>query len=359
MKKILLIPILLFLTGCYNYIEINNLVIVSGIAIDYKDSKYNICFEALYQDKEKSDSKFEKGNVTCVEGITIADAFSNYEKGLSKKPFFAHLKLLIISDSIAKDRLKNVIEFILRNNEIRNNFYVTVTNDNIHEILSMQTNYNPVVSEYIKNIIESKKYRNNISSGILFKNIAKKFLSKKENIILSSINKSDDNIFISGSAIFDDKGLKNYLSISESETLNIMLNKKPYIIVKNKCDDDKYISFEIYKNNQKSVIQKDLFTLNFDMDAEILENECNINLENKKDNKKITNDLENKLNNDFLKIINKLKNYNCDILGINNKYYIKQKDFRKKYFKNTNYEINVKIDINKKGQTFVINNYDK
>ena len=40
MKKILLIIIIIFLTGCYNYTEINDLAFVSSIGIDY--NKTNI-----------------------------------------------------------------------------------------------------------------------------------------------------------------------------------------------------------------------------------------------------------------------------------------------------------------------------
>ena len=44
MKKILLIPIILLLTGCWNYNELNNLAICTGIAIDKNENNYEITF---------------------------------------------------------------------------------------------------------------------------------------------------------------------------------------------------------------------------------------------------------------------------------------------------------------------------
>ena len=45
MKKIILLFILLLLTGCKDYTEINDLGIISGMIIDYKDNKYEITTE--------------------------------------------------------------------------------------------------------------------------------------------------------------------------------------------------------------------------------------------------------------------------------------------------------------------------
>lgn len=42
MKKIILLFMLLLLTGCKDYTEINDLGIISGMIIDYKDNKYEI-----------------------------------------------------------------------------------------------------------------------------------------------------------------------------------------------------------------------------------------------------------------------------------------------------------------------------
>ena len=55
MKKIIILLSLIFiLTGCYDNIELDDLAIVSGVGIDYKDEKFYLTYEIL------SDTKTEK-----------------------------------------------------------------------------------------------------------------------------------------------------------------------------------------------------------------------------------------------------------------------------------------------------------
>ena len=48
MKKIIILLCLtFFLTGCYDNIELNDLAIISGVGIDYKDNQYYLTYEIL------------------------------------------------------------------------------------------------------------------------------------------------------------------------------------------------------------------------------------------------------------------------------------------------------------------------
>ena len=51
MKKIILLFILLFsLTGCFDYVEIDDLVIITGMLIDYKDNEFEITSQVIEND---------------------------------------------------------------------------------------------------------------------------------------------------------------------------------------------------------------------------------------------------------------------------------------------------------------------
>lgn len=349
MKKVLIIIIFLFtLTGCYNYVEINNLVLISGIGIDYDNDEYKITFEVLNQNKENSDSNFEWGKAITVSGNTIANAFSNFEEKISKKAYYAHMKLMILSENVAKNKFKEITEFILRNNEIRNNFYLAISDEyKPEELLNIQDKYYPVASDQIKDIIENKKYRNYITNDSLFKNIVNNYLTSNKNIYLTTLSLEDKKPVIGKTAIFTENKLVNYLDLNETETMSILLNKKPNIFYKYKCEENKYITLEIYKSIVKYNIKKNFYTLDINIDSEVLENNCD---KKSKDNdpykEKIIKDLESNIT----KLINKLKNNNSDIIGISNKYYIKYKNKNNKYFENTNFKVSINMDINKKGQ---------
>ena len=47
MKKIIIILICLLLYGCYDYTEINDLVIITGIILDYQNDKYILTSQVI------------------------------------------------------------------------------------------------------------------------------------------------------------------------------------------------------------------------------------------------------------------------------------------------------------------------
>lgn len=245
MKKLILIILsLIFITGCYNYTEINNIKLVNGIYIDYKNDKYIFRFD------------INNENIYSTAS-SISEGFRNFESKISKRAYYAHLKILILSNEVLKNHFNEVTEFFLRNNEIRNNFYLVVS-DNLKEIKS----------NYIKSLIINS---NDVVSSPLFKKIVTAYLSNKEIIIPVIDDKS-----IIGSVIKRKNSIKK-LNIDDSRLYKIIKNKHPNIVYKN---------LNIYHSKVKKIND----TLYIFLDAELKEN---INIKVKKDLKK---DLEILLN---------------------------------------------------------------
>ena len=60
MKKIWILLILpFFLTGCYDYQELNNRAVIAGIAIDYKEEEFFIDLEILNNVQAKKKMKIK------------------------------------------------------------------------------------------------------------------------------------------------------------------------------------------------------------------------------------------------------------------------------------------------------------
>ena len=60
-KKLLCVIFIFFLTGCYNYQEINGLAIITAIGIDKKDDKYHVSYQVI---NPKSNSSSTDSNQT-------------------------------------------------------------------------------------------------------------------------------------------------------------------------------------------------------------------------------------------------------------------------------------------------------
>lgn len=251
MKKTLILLVIFLLTGCYNYTEINNIKLVDGIYIDYKENKYLGNFDV--------DEKIK------VEGSTINEIFRNFEENISKKPYYAHLKILIISKEVLHNHFDEVIEFFLRNNEIRNNFYLLIS-ENIKELNS----------NYIKSMINNEEL---IPTSILFKDILTTYLDHKK-IIIPIIKQDKKKYVITGSILKNKNSIKEY-NLEETRLLRILFNKNPNI---------NYQNINIYKSKIKN---KDKFYIN--LDAELKENNNKNVISNlKKDLDKLVHDIYNK-----------------------------------------------------------------
>ncbi len=358
MKKIFTLVICLFLlTGCFNYVEINNIVLVSGIGINYINNEYKISFELLDHSKGKSESNVESGILKIGQGKTIPEAFDDISLKLEKEPYLAHLKVVVISEEIAKKHMNDLFDFFLRNNDIRNIFTVVISkNASPEEVLSKTNEYYKVSSERIKSLLDNNIYSNYISKNKYFKNIASNFLSGKKNITLSTIIIDNDELKLGNIGVFNKNKLVDYLSNDEALILSLIDNKKTLSDFKYECEKDKYIIIRAYKSNTNFKIKENIFKIKNNINAEIIENSCNYNLENIKLQKELEKTFEKIINDKVYDLISHLKIINSDILGINNKYYINFKKNKKDYFKNTNYKIETNININKKGLIFEVKN---
>ena len=63
-KLIILLSCLFIFTGCYDYNELNNIAVVSGMAIAYKDGKYETTLEII--NAKKSDTNQSEQTSTML-----------------------------------------------------------------------------------------------------------------------------------------------------------------------------------------------------------------------------------------------------------------------------------------------------
>ena len=129
MKKIFLIlPILFLLTGCYNYRELNDLAIVSGISVSKEDNTYKITAEVVNPKKhpDTSSSKEPDFVIYTSSANSMQEDFREVIKESPKKLYLAQMDILIIDEKVAKEELNTIMDFISRDPEVRSEFYVLI-----------------------------------------------------------------------------------------------------------------------------------------------------------------------------------------------------------------------------------------
>ena len=345
MKKILLIIIIIFLTGCYNYTEINDLAFISSIGIDYNktNEKFIVTYEIL-NDNSTGEGKINESYTISAEGKNITDAFNNTSLKVNNKPYFYHLKIIAIDETISKKHMKDVVDYILRNPDVKNEFFlILIKNAKAKDILDKSDEVDPDIGNKIFKMIKSNEEQNNISIDQNFEATTKFF----------TINDKDEIIELGLSAFKEYEYIKT-LTNEESALFNLIIKGKASLTL-NKKDDDKIIAINIYSGKGKIEIKDSQVIYNIDALGEIKVNTTNINLKDEKAYHNLNDEFKKILNEKLLKFIEVLKNDNLDILEVNNLYYEKTRK-EMNIFKSFDFKLNTNIKIDKKGLIFNFEN---
>lgn len=315
MKKIILILITLFLTtGCFNYLSLNDIAVVSLIHIDYKD-EYIVTVEVRENEKDNPNAS----NFYTNSGMSLDIAFENIGLTLNKALYLVDTNTLIITDNIIKDKLNNTLDYLTRENNIGNNFNILVSNDDINKITETIKSNNKIVGSYIKDIINNP-YNNIVD--IKFNKFVKNYLNDYKDMILPYGKLNNDKFMIDEAIIFNNKDLIR-INNDDVKIYNLLNNVERYSLFKINYNE----GFLIYR--VKSIKTKiDYKDNNIKIKLDIIGNFNeidNISL-NKNNINEILDLTKDKINNNVNVFIDKLLVNNIDALGFKKIIYNKTKN---------------------------------
>lgn len=357
MKRLILLISLIFLTsGCYDYIELNNLSIISGISIDYKDDFYVVAYEILNEQKQGSDSSTQNSIVVEGKGKTIAEAFNNTAKETPKKTYYAHLKTLIVSEEIAKNKLEDIIDFFLRNTDIRSEFNTVISKDiTAKDMLSSSNKDHPIISDLIETLLNTNKYYKNNTSTAPFEEMVTDILIYGKEAEMAVISKKDDTLNVSGIGIFKDFKLQGILSAKDSITYNVLTGNVTNASYTTSCDNNT-LTFALYKSKPEIQVTNEEIKINIKAYASITESNCNYNFKDTKTYETLNKRYAKLIEKEIYDFINTSLALDSDVLGIRRAYYIKNRKKNNDIWKTAKYNVNVDLKINKKGLIFEVEN---
>ncbi len=346
MKKIIIIIIILLISGCYDLVELDNLRIVTSIGIDYKDDNYIVTYEVL-NDYINEDENVKSFTVTGA-GNTITKAFESTNYKITKKPLFSHLELLVLSDNIINDNLDNIIDYLIRNKDIRDEFYIVISKDiTPEELLNKSNDKYLIISNEIIKLLKNTRYNNDLFIDNNYQEIISKILSNKEDIIINGIS-YDNELIISNSYIFNKYKYINILNEFNTSLYKMLLNKSSNTIFEY-INNNKVLSISISNTFNKIDIDNECIYIDLLLKTRILENNINYDLNNLEDYNKVVNIFKDIINNNVYDLIRYLQLNNSDILGLQNIYYRKYSKDINNLWNTLDIKINTKIEINDKG----------
>lgn len=371
MNKILLliIPLSILLTGCYDYKEINSIAIASATEISKVNGEYVTTIQAINpQAPDKTTVTQAPFIIYSEKGKTLQEAYRKISLKSSRFLYSSHLQLLIINEELAKEDITEIIDFYIRNPAIRTEFYVVIGKNK--NILKVITPIDEISSSSIKESIETNtKYLGSINK-VTFNEFVNMTKNPNLEIVLPAIelvekeqesegdkienteNTSPKNYYkLTGLAYFKNNKLKGYLSSEEAKNYNIITNNIKNTIITYECQKDKYLTAEIISSKSKTKISNNIISISVNLTGNINESLCHYQLKKEETINKIEKDLSTQLKKELTNNINKMKKENIDAYGfLDNIYkhdYNTYKKIKNSWYKDIykNYKINVTVNL--------------
>lgn len=156
----LLLSLLFTLLSSCSSRELNSFNLVTALGIDKDEAGYLVTYQVLNPKvaaSKKSDSESpvviysEKGDdLNLIERRTTTQA--------ARKMYFSHIRSVVISEDLARDGIKDILDYLFRNTEFRSDFYYVIAKGTTaNQILSVLTTIDSASGLKLYDSIENSK----------------------------------------------------------------------------------------------------------------------------------------------------------------------------------------------------------
>lgn len=140
MKKLIFLPIILLLAGCWDKNQPEQMYYIHGLGVDYKDGQYEIFAQIIdftnIAKSEQPNPETAQAEVGKAKGRTLDEAFFNLYQSMDERLFYGFLEFVILSQNLAKEnKVEPIVNSFIRYRELRYTTWVYVTNTSLEEIL--------------------------------------------------------------------------------------------------------------------------------------------------------------------------------------------------------------------------------
>ncbi len=367
MKKIILVIMLLLLTGCYDYKELNQIAIVGATSIDKKDDNYIVKIQVINPQNVKEATSNNNTSFVVYEGISdnLQEAYRKITNYSPRFSYSDHMQVLFLGENILREDFSEVMDFLMRNPSVRNDFYVLIERTG-NDIIELTTPISQISATSIKSSLENNSKHYGISEIVNFNDFAMMYLNPHIEVVLPSIEligninsgknmentmKSSDYVKyeLSTLGVFKDNKLMGYISDEESLAYNFIMNKIDTAIISYKCNNVNNVVVDIEHSKSDIKVNKDKIQINVVTNGNLIEVGCDLKM-NKETINNIEDNISKKIETTLISSINStIDKYNSDIYGFLDLYYKKDYKYYKKikdnYYKNVFKNLDISVDV--------------
>lgn len=364
--QILLITTLL--TGCWNYRDLDQLSIVAGVAIDKgSKDKYLVTIEVVDIKSEGKNVKTASKKIQA-EGATIFDSVRNAIKITGRRLYWSHVKICIISNELAREGLVEIIDFFARDAESRLTLNFLISKEKTaSELLSQQSVTSEIRSYEIKDMLKAQKSVSkspDVKANELINVLSGDGISAALPSIGIIENEGMPADELSGTAVFKKDKLVGFLDEKETKDYLFVINRvNGGLITDINPPESKGANITLEIFNSRTKVRPDYsngkLSINMYVESDVAIDELGTtkNYIENKEMKKLVSDVENKLEEDIKKTVERVQDeYDADIFGFGLKVKKDMPEVWKKIgngwddeFRNLDIHVNVKLNVRNTG----------
>lgn len=368
----MIVVCLLIGSGCWDRREVNDVAIVIAMAIDKeKGGLYRLSVQVPLVSHLGGPTGGGGGTggdksyyVDSAVGQTIRDAHNIIQSRMSRHLYYAHHRVVVIGEQLAKEGFGEVLDIISRFPENRLTAYIVMTRGKAFRLLQAQPQFERFSGEAIRELVKA------VTIPITIKDISQMlntpgvdaFLPIFEPVDTKPKGKSKE-IEATGIATFRDDKLAATYSSEEIKGLRwFQRSFAPYTTVVN-LDDKQKLSIDIYKGKANIYPLLRNGAIHFQVKvygtAIVVENLTTYNLSKKEVVTAIESKLEKEVTDNIKRIFDQIKKTRSDSIGLGidlarkypREWKATYRDRWNEVIPKITYKIDCKVQISNVGQT--------
>ncbi|WP_435923590.1 Ger(x)C family spore germination protein [Paenibacillus sp. DYY-L-2] len=385
MKRWFVLPTLfltvsLMLTGCWNRRELNDLAIAVAAGVDNVDNRYRLTVQVVVPGQvasKQTGANRSPATLFTSEGDTIFEAARRMTQISPRKIYFSHLRIFLISESLAEQGMAKTLDLLSRDHEFRTDFYIIVTKGmRAEEAMKIITPVETVPANKLYLSLQTSEKYWSPSMTVTLDQLINDLVSEGKHPVLTGLelignrnigetHKNVENIFVpaqlkySGLAAFKSDKLVGWLNEYESRGYHYLKGGVKSSVDFVSCGKEGRVALETIRSKTKvtgkMVESEPQMNIKLSIEGNVGSVECkDVDMTDQRTVKKFETEMEKRTLELLKTTINKAqKELNVDIFGFGEAFRrsdpkawkkIRQ-DWNTRYFPNlaTHIEVNYKI----------------
>lgn len=273
---VVLLNLTLLVSGCWDSKEIQNRGYVLGVGIDHTVSieskagddlvqatqaagkrKYRVTFELpkAHKSQENKETASSKQHTLWSgegESMVAISRLINTENTFSM--FYENMQILVFSESVAREGIGDVLDFFLRDSEMRQRLNLFVTTGQAEDILESKEKIGEPNSLFIIKLVHNVDKSPTFAGKAEIRHIARAIRDSRS-FVLPMVVSDKEKVKLTKAAIFNNKhkmvGELGELDVLGAKILNRELKGGGVIVVSDPANSEKIAVFELYETTIK------------------------------------------------------------------------------------------------------------